>query len=75
MPPVSVIVLVLDDVRSLESALESLDDDSRIEVIVVNVGERTSAMIALEHAAPHVRWLRSPSGRGRQMNPGARHAP
>lgn len=74
MPLVSVIVPVLDDALSLEGALESLGDDSRVEVIVVNAGERTPAMVSLEHAAPHVRWLTSPPGRGRQMNLGARHA-
>lgn len=77
---VSVIVPVLDDVRSLERALASLAapaalaDDSRVEIIVVNAGARTPAMIALEQAAPHVRWLTSPPGRGRQMNLGAKDA-
>jgi len=66
-----VILPVLDDVRCLESALESLGDDSRVEIIVVNGGERTPAIIALEHAAPHVRWPTSAPGRGRQMNVGA----
>ena len=74
VPLVSVIVPVLDDVGSLEGALESLGDDSRVEIIVVNAGERTPAMIALEHAAPHVRWLTSLPARGRQMNLGARQA-
>ena len=74
MPLVSVIVPVLDDVRSLERALESLGDDSRVEIIVVNAGERTRPIIALEHAKPQVRWLRSLPGRGRQMNVGARLA-
>ncbi len=74
MPLVSVIVPVLDDVRSLEGALESVGDDSRVETIVVNAGEPTPATIALEHAAPHVRWLTSLPGRGRQMNVGAREA-
>ena len=74
VPLVSVIVPVLDDVRSLEGALESVGDDSRVETIVVNAGEPTPATIALEHAAPHVRWLTSLPGRGRQMNVGAREA-
>lgn len=74
MPLVSVIVPVLNDAGSLEGALESLGDDPRVEIIVVNAGERTPAMIALEHAAPHVRWLTSPPARGRQMNLGAREA-
>lgn len=71
MPLVSVIVPVLDDVRCLERALESLGDDSRVEIIVVNGGERTPAFIALERAEPHVRWPTSLPGRGRQMNVGA----
>jgi uncharacterized protein len=74
VPLVSVIVPVLDDVRSLEHALESLGADSRVELIVVNAGARTPALIALEQAAPHVRWLTSLPGRGRQMNVGARSA-
>ena len=74
MPIASVIVPVLDDVRCLERALESLGDDSRVEIIVVNGGERTPAIVALERAEPHVRWLTSPPGRGRQMNAGARLA-
>lgn len=74
VPLVTVIVPVLDDVRCLARALESTGGDSRVEIIVVNAGERTPAMIAVEHAAPDVRWLTSPPGRGRQMNIGARHA-
>lgn len=74
VPLVSVIVPVLDDVRSLERALEALGDDSRVEIIVVNAGERTPALIALEHARLYVRWLTSLPGRGRQMNVGARLA-
>jgi rSAM/selenodomain-associated transferase 2 len=74
VPAVSVIVPVLDEVRSLEAALASVGDQARVEIIVVNGGERTPAMAALERAAPHVSWLMSPPGRGRQMNVGARRA-
>ena len=74
VPLVSVIVPVLDDVPRLEGALESLGDDARVEIIVVNAGEPTPAIIALEHAQPQVRWLTSLPGRGRQMNVGARLA-
>jgi rSAM/selenodomain-associated transferase 2 len=74
VPLISVIVPVLDDVRSLERALDSLGDDSRAEIIVVNAGERTRPIIALEHAKPQVRWLTSLPGRGLQMNVGARLA-
>ena len=73
-PSVSVIVPVLDEVGGLEGALASLGGLARVEIIVVNGGERTPAMIALERAAPHVAWLTSPPGRGRQMNLGARRA-
>jgi rSAM/selenodomain-associated transferase 2 len=74
VPTISVIVPVLDEVRSLEAALASLGHQARVEIIVVNGGERTPAMAALERAAPHVSWLMSPPGRGRQMNLGARRA-
>ena len=74
VPLVTVIVPVLDDRRCLERALASLGVDPRVEIIVVNGGARTPAMIALERAAPHVHWLASAPGRGRQMNAGARQA-
>ena len=70
----TVIVPVLHDVRWLEHALESVGGDSRVEIIVVNAGERTPTAVALEHCTPHVRWLASAPGRGRQMNLGARQA-
>ena len=74
MPVVSVIVPVLDDVRNLEGALGSLGRDARVEIIVVNASEQTPAMDALERHTPHVRWLSSPPGRGRQMNLGAQQS-
>lgn len=71
VPFVSVVLPVLDDATELAHALESLGDDRRVAIIVVSAGERTPAMAALEQAAPHVRWLTSEPGRGRQMNRGA----
>jgi rSAM/selenodomain-associated transferase 2 len=71
---VSVIVPTLGEADCLASALASAGHDARVEVIVVNGGQRTEAMAALESSEPAVRWKVSPPGRGLQMNLGARHA-
>jgi rSAM/selenodomain-associated transferase 2 len=68
-PYVSVIIPVLADADEVERLIRQIPPESAIEVIVVD-GGRDSRLDRVERW-PHVRLLRAPRGRGRQMNAGA----
>jgi uncharacterized protein len=70
-PIASVIIPVLDDTPALTHALDRVGPSAAVEVVVVNGGARDAAFAALERRHPEVVFVRSPAGRGRQMNAGA----
>lgn len=74
MNSISIIIPVLDNPADLMGALDNLMRLARVEVIVVKGGARDPQFADLEKRFPHVRWLYSPAGRGRQMNAGASDA-
>jgi rSAM/selenodomain-associated transferase 2 len=70
---------VLDDERALARLLERLCADEVVvrdgEVLVVDGGStRQEALRDLRRVHPGVQWLRTPPGRGRQMNAAAARA-
>ena len=75
MPPISVIVPVLDEARTLPTCLEPLQvarASGRAEVVVVDGGSRDGTRAI---AAPlSDRLIEAPRGRASQMNAGARAA-
>ena len=84
-PFVSVVIPVLRDTPMLETQLERLgcravpawvehDGGRDYEVIVVNGDSKDSSIGDARRAFPQVRWVQSGSGRGQQMNAGARLA-
>ena len=73
-PIASVIIPVLDDTSALTTALDTVRRSAAVEVLVVNGGQHDGAFAALERCHPDVLWVRSPPGRGRQMNVGASRA-
>ena len=68
-PYVSVIIPVLADADEAERLVGQIARDPAVEVIVVDGGP-DPALDALERH-PRVRLIRTPRGRGRQMNAGA----
>lgn len=68
----SVIIPVLDDFAVCESLLASLRTDDSLEIIVVDGGEDNDLTEMTDRYG--ARYLRSESGRGRQMNAGAEEA-
>ena len=69
----SVIVPVLDDDEAAAGVLAQIPQDPDIEVIVVD-GGCSQRLDGIVHSRPGTRLLRSPAGRARQMNAGARQA-
>ena len=69
-PLVSVVVPVLDDARAVARLLTSCTPHPQVQVLVVD-GGYDSALDDLAGERPDVQVLRSPPGRGRQMNAGA----
>jgi rSAM/selenodomain-associated transferase 2 len=73
--PITIVIPVLNDTAALASLLPTLPADPTLEVIVVNGSEASDhALDALRERYSAVRWMRTASGRGAQMNHGARHA-
>jgi rSAM/selenodomain-associated transferase 2 len=73
--PITVVIPVLNDAAVLASLLPTLPADPALEIIVVNGSQASDpALNVLRARYSGVRWMRSPPGRGAQMNHGARHA-
>lgn len=77
-PVITVVIPVLNDAAALASllpGLPALPADPSLEIIVVDGGEASDPSLnPLRERYSGVRWMRSPPGRGAQMNHGARHA-
>jgi rSAM/selenodomain-associated transferase 2 len=69
-PAISIIIPVLNEAGVLAATLAGLPAGPDLEVIVVDGGSRDASR-SVAAACPQVRLLRSPRGRGRQMNTGA----
>lgn len=74
LPLVSIVVPILHDTDALARLLSTLDPHPDVEIVIVNGDSSDSGIRTLADHRPDVRWLASPSGRGRQMNQGARSA-
>ena len=69
---ISVVIPVLNEANTIRACLSSITSSAiPTEVIVVDGGSRDRTM-DLVRAFPDVMPLKSPQGRGRQMNRGAR---
>ncbi len=68
-PYVSIIIPVLADADAAERLVGQIGPDSQAEVIIVDGGSDTR--LDRVQARSNVRLLRTPRGRGRQMNAGA----
>jgi uncharacterized protein len=74
-PFVTIVIPVLDDTPALTSLLPTLPIDPSVQVVVVDGGDgHDPARDALRERHPAVEWMRSPRGRGVQMNAGAKRA-
>jgi rSAM/selenodomain-associated transferase 2 len=74
-PSCSVILPVLGEASLINGAIDhlrNLENDKEIEIIVVDGDPEGTTLTAITHE--NVTKLRSPSGRGKQMNAGAREA-
>jgi rSAM/selenodomain-associated transferase 2 len=70
MPALSVVIPVLDDTDEAAAVIAQIPDDPALEVVVSD-GGTDRALEALAATRAHTRLVRSPPGRGRQMNMGA----
>lgn len=70
MPMISVVVPVAEDEAAAERLLAQLRPDERLEIILAD-GGGNPGLAAMAGRRPDVRIVRSPRGRGRQMNAGA----
>ncbi len=66
---VSIIIPVLNEAETLGDTLAMLPRDRDLEVILVDGGS-TDHTLAVAARFPHVQVIRTPRGRGRQMNTG-----
>jgi rSAM/selenodomain-associated transferase 2 len=74
-PIVTIVIPVLNDTIALSSLLPTLPVDQSVQVVVVDGGKGgDSTGDALRERHPGVEWIRSPPGRGVQMNVGAARA-
>jgi rSAM/selenodomain-associated transferase 2 len=74
-PLVTIVIPVLDDTTALTALLPTLPVDPSVQVVVVDGGDgHDAASDALRERHPEVEWIRSPRGRGVQMNAGAKRA-
>jgi rSAM/selenodomain-associated transferase 2 len=77
-PLITLVIPVLHDAAPLAALLPGLPTapvDPAVEIIVVDGAQSSdSAMDELRERYPGVAWMRSPPGRGVQMNEGARRA-
>jgi rSAM/selenodomain-associated transferase 2 len=74
-PFATIVIPVLNDTVALAGTLAALHAGFAVEIIVVDAGEpEDPAMAVLQARFPSVTWVRSVSGRARQMNEGARRA-
>ena len=73
MPWLSVVIPVLSDADSAERLLGQIGPDPLVEVIIVDGGLDVRLEL-LASTRPGTRVLRTPPGRARQMNAGAREA-
>jgi rSAM/selenodomain-associated transferase 2 len=72
-PLISIILPVLNEARLLPATLAALPKAADLEIILVDGGS-TDGVWEVAGRFPHLRGLRAPAGRGRQMNAGARVA-
>jgi rSAM/selenodomain-associated transferase 2 len=74
-PLVTIVIPVLDDTAALASVLRWLPHNRAVEIVVVDGGdpdESDESARQLRVMNTDVMWIQSPSGRGAQMNRGAR---
>jgi glycosyltransferase involved in cell wall biosynthesis len=71
-PIVTIVIPVLNDTMALSSLLPTLPVDQSVQVVVVDGGKGDDPTEdALRERHPGVEWIRTPPGRGVQMNVGA----
>lgn len=69
----SVIIPVLNEAKVLPATLAGLPEAPDLEIILVDGGS-LDGVWKVAARFPHLRFMRAPAGRGRQMNAGARLA-
>jgi hypothetical protein len=72
-PAISIIIPVLNEAGVLPATLAGLPQAPDLEIILVDGGS-TDGSLEVAARFPHLRLLRTPAGRGRQLNAGARLA-